>query len=114
MAPWHEELAAFALAARHPHTPRRARVLLGLTLAYALSPIDLIPDFIPVLGLADDALLVPLGLWLARRAIPESVMRECRREARGRGAPAARGALLVLLTWAGLALAGLWLWLALG
>lgn len=48
---------------------------------YALSPIDLIPDFIPVLGLLDDLLLVPLGLWLAIRLVPEEVMAECRKRA---------------------------------
>ena len=49
--------------------------------AYALSPIDLIPDFIPVLGYLDDLLLVPLGIWLALKMIPEDVLAECREKA---------------------------------
>lgn len=73
------EGAALKAAALDPRTPRLARwVALG-TLAYALSPIDLIPDFIPVFGQLDDLLLVPLGLWLAVRLIPAEVLAEHRR-----------------------------------
>lgn len=69
---------ALKAAAMDPRTPRLARwVALG-TLAYALSPIDLIPDFIPVLGQLDDLVLVPLGLWLAVRMIPDEVLAEHR------------------------------------
>ncbi|MFC6662253.1 YkvA family protein [Deinococcus multiflagellatus] len=64
------ELLALSLAARDPRTPWYARAWALLVLAYALSPIDLIPDFIPVLGQLDDLLLVPAGLWLALRLIP--------------------------------------------
>ena len=58
------------LAARDPRTPLSAKLVAGFVAAYALSPIDLIPDFIPVLGLLDDLLLVPAGIWLALRLIP--------------------------------------------
>lgn len=76
------ELTALSIAVRDPRTPWTARLLAGLVLAYALSPLDLIPDFIPVLGLLDDLLLLPLGLWLALRLIPPEVMREAREQAR--------------------------------
>lgn len=66
------------LAARDPRTPWHAKALALAVAAYALSPIDLIPDFIPVLGLLDDLILVPAGLWLAIRLIPAEVMAEHR------------------------------------
>ena len=75
------ELLALSLAARDPRTPWYARAFALLVLAYALSPIDLIPDFIPVLGYLDDLLLVPAGLWLALRLIPPGVMAGARAEA---------------------------------
>ncbi|WP_224082866.1 YkvA family protein [Cupriavidus laharis] len=63
---------------RHPDTPLTARLLAALVVAYAFSPIDLIPDFIPVLGYVDDVLLVPLGIWLALRLVPAAVKADCR------------------------------------
>ena len=66
------------LAARDPRCPWHARAWGLFVTAYALSPIDLIPDFIPVLGLLDDALLIPLGLWLFVRMIPAGLMEEHR------------------------------------
>jgi len=68
-------------AARDPHAPLLARVLAGLVAAYALSPIDLIPDFIPVLGYLDDLLIVPLGLWWVMRLMPEAVLVNARLKA---------------------------------
>ena len=62
----HETVALY-LAARHPATPWYAKLVVAIVVAYAFSPIDLIPDFIPVLGLLDDLLLVPAGVWLALR-----------------------------------------------
>jgi uncharacterized membrane protein YkvA (DUF1232 family) len=64
-------------AARDPQAPWGARVLAGLVAAYALSPIDLIPDFIPVLGYLDDLLIVPLGLLWVMRLMPEDVLVSC-------------------------------------
>lgn len=72
---------ALWLAARDPRTPLAARLIAGAVAAYALSPIDLIPDFIPVLGLFDDLLIVPAGLWLALRLIPPTLIVELRAEA---------------------------------
>lgn len=105
------ELLALSYAARDPRTPWYARALALLVLAYALSPIDLIPDFIPVLGQLDDLLLVPAGLWLALRLIPPEVMVQARHEAAQHPQRLAKSAwglalmLLIYLLFLGLALA---------
>jgi uncharacterized membrane protein YkvA (DUF1232 family) len=75
------ELNALALACRDPRTPWYAKALVLLVIAYAVSPIDLIPDPIPVLGYLDDLLLLPIGITLALRMIPPEVMTECRAKA---------------------------------
>lgn len=94
---------ALYLASRDPRVPWPAKALAALTVAYALSPIDLIPDFIPILGYLDDLLLVPLGLALAIRRVPPSLLAEHRAEAArqfARGGPRSRvGAVLVFLVW---------------
>ncbi len=73
---------AIFLAYRDPRTPWYAKLLAAGVVAYAVSPIDLIPDFIPVIGLLDDLIIVPLGAALAIRMIPRQVMAECREKAR--------------------------------
>jgi len=73
---------ALYLAYKDPRTPWYAKVLIGFVVIHTLSPIDLIPDFIPVLGYLDDLLIVPLGVALALRMVPEDVMAECRDSAR--------------------------------
>ena len=78
-----QEIPAVALALKHPDTPRSAKWLAALTVAYALSPIDLIPDFIPVLGYLDDLLILPGLTALAVKRIPPEVMAECRQQAAG-------------------------------
>lgn len=104
------ELLALNLAARDPRMPWYARAFALLVLAYVLSPIDLIPDFIPVLGYLDDLILVPVGLWCALRLIPPQVMHDARRMAAQHPARLARSAwglalmlglylLLVALAW---------------
>lgn len=75
------DLFALYLAYRDPRTPWVARIVAACVVAYAFSPIDLIPDPIPVLGYLDDLILVPLGILLAIRLIPPDVMAECRRDA---------------------------------
>jgi uncharacterized membrane protein YkvA (DUF1232 family) len=72
---------ALYLAVKDPRTPWYAKVFAACVVAYAFSPIDLIPDFIPVLGYLDDVIVVPLGILLALRLIPADVMAECRAEA---------------------------------
>ena len=75
------ETHALYLAARHPHTPWYAKLFVAGVVAYAVSPIDLIPDFIPVLGYLDDLLLIPLGVVIAIKLIPPEVLAECRARA---------------------------------
>jgi len=74
-----QEIRIYRLVLQHPRTPRRARFLLGAAVAYAVSPIDLIPDFIPVVGHLDDVIVLPVLIWLALRLIPADVIAECRR-----------------------------------
>jgi uncharacterized membrane protein YkvA (DUF1232 family) len=76
------EVHALYLASKDPRVPWYAKVLMALTIGYAISPIDLIPDFIPVLGQLDDLIIVPAGIALAIKMIPKNVMEECRRRAR--------------------------------
>ena len=72
------ELDVYRRVLVDPRTPRRTRWLLGAALAYAVSPIDLIPDFIPVLGYLDDAIILPLLVWLAIRSMPPGLLAEHR------------------------------------
>jgi uncharacterized membrane protein YkvA (DUF1232 family) len=72
------EIQVYRAVLHHPRTPRAARWLLTAAIAYTLSPIDLIPDFIPILGHLDDAVLVPCLVVLALRLIPKDVLQECR------------------------------------
>ncbi|HWT21800.1 MAG TPA: YkvA family protein [Variovorax sp.] len=102
-------------AYRHPGTPWFAKLLAAFVVAYALSPIDLIPDFIPVLGYLDDALLLPALIWLNIRLIPADVLEECRQRAdlwmkeQGAKPRSMAGIVLVLAVWIGLG-AALWAW----
>ncbi|MDR7095580.1 YkvA family protein [Hydrogenophaga laconesensis] len=104
-------------AGKHRRTPWYAKALGLFVVACALSPIDLIPDFIPVLGYVDDVLLLPGLIWLAIRLVPPDVLEECRREADGwletHGArPRSRlGVVLVVSAWVALAAAALF-WLS--
>jgi len=95
------EIYALYLACRDPRTPWYAKGFAALVAAYALSPIDLIPDFIPVLGYLDDLILIPAGIWLVIRMIPAEVMEESRVQARALAdRPRSRaGLLMVLLIW---------------
>lgn len=94
-----------------PRTPWYAKVLAGAIVAYALSPIDLIPDFIPVLGLLDELLLLPVALWIALRLVPDVVLADARRRAESAlERPTSRTAAAVIIAlWIGCALLlGFW------
>ncbi len=94
------ETYALYLAYRDPRTPWYARVFAAIVVGYAFSPIDLIPDFIPVLGYLDDLVLVPFGIWLALKMIQPEVMAESRaraQESLANGKPANRAAAIVIV-----------------
>ncbi len=109
------DILAVYLAARNPRVPRTAKILALAVAAYALSPIDLIPDFIPVIGYLDDLILLPLAVLLVVRLIPPEVMAQLRAEASARlasgGPPKSRVAatVIVLLWLAILAVGGYWI-----
>jgi uncharacterized membrane protein YkvA (DUF1232 family) len=106
---WARRIKADALtlwyASRHPRTPIVAKALAICLVIYAFSPIDLIPDFIPILGLLDDALILPLGILLVVRLVPQDVLDECRASAqahveRGDTEPTSRiGTVVVVAVW---------------
>jgi len=105
------------IAAQDPRMPWLEQLLVLVVAAYAFSPIDLIPDAIPVLGLLDDLVLVPLGLWLALRLTPAEVLADARAEAERRlaeGLPVSRTAAVVIVAlWVvALAALGWWAWTA--
>lgn len=77
------DIPAVFIALRKKETPPLPKILAGVTIAYALSPIDLIPDFIPVLGYLDDIILLPFLVALTIKLIPDEVFAECRKEAEG-------------------------------
>ena len=94
------ESLALYYATRDARTPWYAKLLAGAIVAYALSPIDLIPDFIPILGYLDDLIIIPLGIALVLRMIPTEVLEECRVRARSELAgarPVSRAAAAVII-----------------
>ena len=114
---WARELKQQTLvvyfAARDPGTPWLARLLALAVAAYALSPIDLIPDFIPILGYLDDLIIVPLGLMLVLRLIPEDILLRSQAQARETAnSPTSRATAAVIIVIWGIAIAafGLWIW----
>ncbi|MCM3567196.1 YkvA family protein [Neobacillus mesonae] len=101
------------LACRHPNTPWYAKALSLLIVAYALSPIDLIPDVIPVLGYLDEAILLPLGILGAFSLIPKEVLNECRVQASQTPKKLQKkwaGAIIIMLIWISLATSILFRW----
>ena len=103
-------------AGKHPRTPWYAKALGVFVVAYALSPIDLIPDFIPVLGYVDDVLLLPGLIWLTIKLLPPDVLEACRAEAdewmrtQGSKPSSKAGAVLIVLVWISIGVAT-WFWL---
>lgn len=79
------ELKVYRLAMIHEETPKAARILLGVALGYTLMPFDIIPDFIPIIGHIDDAVIVPLLIIAALGMIPPEVMQECRAKVKREG-----------------------------
>ncbi len=109
-----KETYAIYLASTDQRVPWYARVLAGVTVAYAFSPIDLIPDFIPIFGYLDDLIIVPLGIWLVLKMIPPAVLAECREKAAAeieRGKPINRAAAAIIVAiWISFGiLAAIWL-----
>lgn len=106
------ETYALYLAYRDPRTPWYAKAFAALVVGYAFSPVDLIPDFVPLLGYVDDLVLVPVGVALALKLIPAPVMAEARlraQEALQEGRPVSRtAAAVIVLIWLGLAAAAVW------
>ena len=102
------EVYAVYLAYKDPRVPLPARIFAACVVGYAFSPIDLIPDPIPILGYLDDLVLIPVGIWLALRMIPAPVMAECREKARAiikQGKPVNRVAAAVIIAiWIAVAL----------
>ena len=111
------EVIVLWFAYRHPDTPWYAKAFAALVVGYAFSPIDLIPDFIPVIGLLDDALLVPLGIWIAIKLIPPHAYAAGREQARAwrdsrADRPSSRLMVAAIVTvWiAAAALCAIWAW----
>ena len=105
------DLHAIYLAARDPRVPWYAKAVALFVAGYALSPIDLIPDFIPVLGHVDDLVIVPIGIWLAVRLIPPDILKEHRAAAElAARVPVSKiGAAAIIAIWILLAVAAAWI-----
>lgn len=103
-------------AGKHPDTPWYAKAMGLFVVAYALSPIDLIPDFIPVLGYLDDIILLPALIWLTVKLLPTQVLSECRAQAdtwmaeKGAKPSSRAGAIMIVVLWISMGIA-IWLWL---
>lgn len=108
------DVLALWIAARDTRTPWTAKAVAAAVAAYALSPIDLIPDFVPILGYLDDLLLVPLGIMLAVRLVPAELLAQFRAEAESLGKrPSSRAGLaFVIVAWVAFAALMIWFWLA--
>lgn len=105
------DVVALWIAARDPRVSWYAKALAGAFAAYALSPIDLIPDFVPVLGYVDDLLIFPAGIWLVVRLIPPPLMAEFREEAARRlqRPTSYNAAAVIALIWVAMAVGVVWL-----
>jgi uncharacterized membrane protein YkvA (DUF1232 family) len=106
------ELYALYLAARHPQTPWYAKVVVAGFVAYAVTPVDLFPDALPILGIVDDLVFVPLAVALAVRFVPSPVLTECRGRAQARlMVKSNKRWLVIVAVWAALAAAGIALYI---
>ena len=106
------EVYTLYLVVRHPSVPWYAKLLAAAVVGYAFSPIDLIPDFIPVLGYLDDLLIVPAGVYLTLKLVPRPVLEECRAQARlvmAQGKPVSRAAAVVIvIIWVAIIVVGIY------
>jgi len=109
-----ENTYALYLVSKNPAVPVLAKIVIAVVVAYALSPIDLIPDFIPVIGYLDDLLLLPLGVWLAIHLIPQPVWKECQALAQEQASNMPhnrRAAVVIIIIWVlTLTVFIFWLW----
>ena len=104
------DVVALWIAARDPRAPWYAKATAGAIAAYALSPVDLIPDFIPIIGFLDDLLILPVGIMIAVKLVPADLMREFREEAMRRERPVSKAGLAFMIAlWALAAVALAWL-----
>ena len=101
------ELVALYLAARHPHTPWYAKLVIAGFVAYAVTPVDLFPDAFPVLGFVDDLIFVPIAIALAVRFVPSPVLAECRAQAREKVLSSRSSWPLIVALWVAAAAAGI-------
>jgi uncharacterized membrane protein YkvA (DUF1232 family) len=110
--PLKQELHAIYLACKDPRTPWYAKILAVCVVGYAFSPIDLIPDPIPIIGYLDDFLLIPLGIYFVKKMIPPEVLAECReraKNARQRKGKNWVGAIIIITAWVLLAVLAIFL-----
>jgi uncharacterized membrane protein YkvA (DUF1232 family) len=91
------DVIALWLAARDPRVPWYAKVVAAVVTAYVLSPIDLVPDFVPVLGYLDDLLIVPVGIWFAIKLIPQPILAELRLRAMDERKPTSKVGLAIII-----------------
>lgn len=107
------EVYTLLLAYRDPRTPWFAKAAAILVVGYAFSPIDLIPDFIPVLGYLDDLILLPIGIYFTLKLIPPAILADCRAQAATAMAqgkqPNWLAAAVIIVVWVALAILALWL-----
>ncbi|WP_053365100.1 YkvA family protein [Bacillus sp. FJAT-27245] len=95
-----KQIMILYFAVQDPRMPWHAKLVAAMVAAYALSPIDLIPDFIPVLGYLDDVILLPIGIWIALKLIPGEVRREAAIKAENTKRPVSKaGAAVIILLW---------------
>lgn len=107
------ELYSLYLAARHPQTPWYAKVVVAGFVAYAITPVDLFPDALPIFGIVDDLIFVPLAVALAVRFVPSPVLAECRERAQKRISLTSRkwNSVVLVAIWLGLAATGIALYI---
>ena len=100
------EVSTLALALKDRRTPIVAKIMIALTISYALSPVDLIPDFIPVLGYIDDLIILPLMIFISLKLIPKSILDECREKVKNDSELNKKSgifaAIVIVLIWLGL------------